>query len=57
MLVKILSFFASILSNARYKAVLVPCLAVVLSLSAIAIDVLIIYAITRHSSEELRRPG
>lgn len=27
------------------------------SLTAIALDVLIIYAITRHSSEELRRPG
>ena len=27
------------------------------STTAIALDVLIIYAITRHSSEELRRPG
>jgi hypothetical protein len=27
------------------------------SLTAIALDVLIIHAITRHSSEELRRPG
>ena len=35
MLVKILSFIASVMSNARYKAVLIPCIIVVLSVTSL----------------------
>lgn len=37
MVVKILSFIASVLSNARYKAVLIPCIVVVLSITGLTI--------------------
>lgn len=35
MIVKILSFIASVLSNARYKAVLIPCIALVMSITGL----------------------
>ncbi len=37
MLVKILSFIASVLSNARYKAVLIPCIVLVLAATGLTV--------------------
>jgi hypothetical protein len=56
MLVKFLSFIASVLSNARYKAVLIPCAIVVLSITGLTAVALVHNSGSRSATSTAGQP-